>query len=666
MFTAGCGLKILSNQEEQERRKREENSPEAIQERQQRAVDRASKGNAGSGFGSAGIQYDKSGRPYSRGGVVYAQEGRLMPGLGQYLQTNNQTMPEMTPTQGEMTWANRESKNKNANRDNSGALWHTDIGEISAYGPPAGPGLLAASFYERAGAAWNMLTDIGEARLAGAKGTRGQKFASVKPSSKPGLLTNILGRFKQQKKQSNNTDPISESPTFFHNSRAVFDRPDPNKANFGTYGPGFYGGTDAAEGYNRNYGDISYQFKIKGGVDDFPLANQKIGSSAHLERVSRIYEQLKIKPPSNLEDLTFSHFISDIGSKKINQIRDRGINSKLNRLLEPLGISLSDDLSPKQKNRITQQIRKSLVENNIPGLMNTRDMSGNVIPTNLQQMAVYDYDRILFDQPDPKQAVSKNKGGMIYANNGMLIPYQPRGTDTVPAMLTPGEFVVNRQATQQNLPLLQSINSGHMNTGGLVYLRGGGFAPAKAKNTGNNKYDSIMDGRAQAYNVMMENRAQAYAQRFNRQPDQSNQAAMSISKPENNTGPNLGQLFNGVAQSTNMFVNAINLATKTLEKYQTQVGSTPPNSVSNNTGSNNPNMDGLSQFTNTFNKFIGQLAALNLPPQITIQGTHKVEVVINGGAAFANMQEPIQRMILGEVNVAMNKLAIQTEGVLRT
>jgi TP901 family phage tail tape measure protein len=51
-------------------------------------------------------------------------------------------------------------------------------------------------------------------------------------------------------------------------------------------------------------------------------------------------------------------------------------------------------------------------------------------------------------------------GGMIYAQNGQLVNFQPQGTDTVPAMLTPGEFVINRQATQANLPLLKAINSG--------------------------------------------------------------------------------------------------------------------------------------------------------------------------------------------------------------
>jgi uncharacterized protein YukE len=50
-------------------------------------------------------------------------------------------------------------------------------------------------------------------------------------------------------------------------------------------------------------------------------------------------------------------------------------------------------------------------------------------------------------------------GGIVplYAAGGTFVP---RGTDTVPAMLTPGEFVVNRQATANNLGLLNTLNNG--------------------------------------------------------------------------------------------------------------------------------------------------------------------------------------------------------------
>ena len=81
----------------------------------------------------------------------------------------------------------------------------------------------------------------------------------------------------------------------------------------------------------------------------------------------------------------------------------------------------------------------------------------------------------------------KQVGGMIYASTGKLINFEPRGTDTVPAMLTPGEFVVNRAATQQHLPLLQAINSGSakaLSKGGVVYLAGGGHAKEDNKDDG--------------------------------------------------------------------------------------------------------------------------------------------------------------------------------------
>ena len=77
-------------------------------------------------------------------------------------------------------------------------------------------------------------------------------------------------------------------------------------------------------------------------------------------------------------------------------------------------------------------------------------------------------------------AVGLRRGGMVYANRGMFVP---RGTDTVPAMLTPGEFVVNAAAVRRgnNLSLLKSMNGGMgaggmgMSAGGMVYMQEGGF-----------------------------------------------------------------------------------------------------------------------------------------------------------------------------------------------
>ena len=67
-------------------------------------------------------------------------------------------------------------------------------------------------------------------------------------------------------------------------------------------------------------------------------------------------------------------------------------------------------------------------------------------------------------------------GGVVYKNEGGSI-FQPKGTDTVPAMLTPGEFVIRKSAVDKvGVGALQSINQGqplYRANGGPVYLSQG-------------------------------------------------------------------------------------------------------------------------------------------------------------------------------------------------
>jgi hypothetical protein len=65
----------------------------------------------------------------------------------------------------------------------------------------------------------------------------------------------------------------------------------------------------------------------------------------------------------------------------------------------------------------------------------------------------------------------------VYMSSGAMVPGPNVNADVVPAMLTPGEFVVNREATAANLPLLMAIN-GNKGTGGPGF-NGGGFLPAR-------------------------------------------------------------------------------------------------------------------------------------------------------------------------------------------
>lgn len=73
---------------------------------------------------------------------------------------------------------------------------------------------------------------------------------------------------------------------------------------------------------------------------------------------------------------------------------------------------------------------------------------------------------------DPWAGLRLAKGGPVHAATGGRISGPGSGTsDSIPAMLSDGEFVVNAAATKKNLAALQAINSGkglHLATGGFV------------------------------------------------------------------------------------------------------------------------------------------------------------------------------------------------------
>jgi len=66
----------------------------------------------------------------------------------------------------------------------------------------------------------------------------------------------------------------------------------------------------------------------------------------------------------------------------------------------------------------------------------------------------------------------------LYRSGGGSI-FKPKGTDTVPAMLTPGEFVIKKSAVDKiGVGTLQQINEG----GGVVYRQNGSTNPEGYKN----------------------------------------------------------------------------------------------------------------------------------------------------------------------------------------
>lgn len=84
------------------------------------------------------------------------------------------------------------------------------------------------------------------------------------------------------------------------------------------------------------------------------------------------------------------------------------------------------------------------------------------------------------------------KGGMIYRSRGGGIPWKRRGTDTVPAMLTPGEYVHNRRAVNTfGIDFMRKVNSLDIK-GAMAELmhRAGGMANINRGSVVNNTYNN--------------------------------------------------------------------------------------------------------------------------------------------------------------------------------
>jgi hypothetical protein len=103
--------------------------------------------------------------------------------------------------------------------------------------------------------------------------------------------------------------------------------------------------------------------------------------------------------------------------------------------------------------------------------INPLDEYANKINSINQAVASIDVE-IAKTKVQTEPATPKATGGIINGKSisRPMVSFTPRGTDTVPAILTAGEYVVNKKAASANLPLLQHINT----TNEAVGFVGGG------------------------------------------------------------------------------------------------------------------------------------------------------------------------------------------------
>lgn len=225
-------------------------------------------------------------------------------------------------------------------------------------------------------------------------------------------------------------------------------------------------------------------------------------------------------------------------------------------------------------------------------------------------------DAIKRSRTRAQEPQTRANGGLIYASNGTLVNFRPQGTDTVPAMLTPGEFVVNRRSTQKHLPLLKAINNSGakgISAGDMVqkFAFGGVVQP---RYYANGTSGGVSGGAAVA--------------RIPKLPD------LQISKSSIDTAQQAinSALSSGAARITESLQN-LDLS---------------ENSIS-----------AINQFSSSVSNIINNLAKINIPPQI--QFTGNVQVNLTGATGLTQAAESIVNNVIKK---AFGDLGLANEGAI--
>lgn len=224
----------------------------------------------------------------------------------------------------------------------------------------------------------------------------------------------------------------------------------------------------------------------------------------------------------------------------------------------------------------------------------------------------------------PTEPVRRAKGGLIYRALGGKAPinWTPKGTDTVPAMLTPGEYVVNRSSTDKYLPILEAINNGNASQSAIASAVQSGGTPAAS-----------------------------YASRGGR------------IAPRYFSGGGLNGEGGGVSNSYTMgFDSATLAAIKQFDDTVKAFGAALSELNIGNIKLDQSALTALGDFATKFDQFTQSLLKLNIPPVISITGQHEVNVQLNGAAIFSTMEQRMKQMIVDEIDNAFNQLSKDNEG----
>jgi hypothetical protein len=239
----------------------------------------------------------------------------------------------------------------------------------------------------------------------------------------------------------------------------------------------------------KNAANPEWQLDFVNSVDAFQMvmSGQNVGD----EGLEKAVQGLEYKMRANPADAQAIQ--EEFIQKAFKQIEDRnpGMKQELLELLKGMGVGAN--MPPEMQALVDEfykynQIQQDAIIQSADRIVNAGQIFFNSVQAagNAWVATVGAAAQKAPVEVKPLIPVKKARGGVVYAQDGgHMVNFQPKGTDTVPAMLTPGEFVVNRKAAAKNAGLLKSINNGAKgySKGGVVYLADGGVADGEEKLT---------------------------------------------------------------------------------------------------------------------------------------------------------------------------------------
>jgi len=228
-------------------------------------------------------------------------------------------------------------------------------------------------------------------------------------------------------------------------------------------------------------------FAKRGNMDmaNMVMAETSTPEQKLIAELQNIYQE-EIAAQKELKDLEIMYGEGQI--KALNQVTDKikGFNDQLrgnvqrgqdkSKAMQKAAGVTSSKLTTKEIDDIISSTKTSLeaVNKNIELFGEYISKLNNYLSFIKDPEAFKKTGAAVPVNPGAPPAAKRAKGGIIYRADG---GFTPQGTDTVPAMLTPGEYVIRKSAVDSiGTDTLDAINNGYA-TGGLVsYLRRGGRA----------------------------------------------------------------------------------------------------------------------------------------------------------------------------------------------